>query len=89
MKFEEAMEKLQEIVHHLEAGNLPLEESLQKFEEGIKLIDFCEKKLNEVEKKIQVLTKEDGKFKLEEWQEKEKKPNSLPSEDQEEKNLLF
>jgi len=89
VKFEEAMEKLQEIVHHLEAGNLPLEESLQKFEEGIKLIDFCEKKLDEVEKKIQVLTKEDGKFKLEEWQEKEKKPNSLPLEDQEERDLLF
>jgi len=89
VKFEEAMEKLQEIVHHLEAGNLPLEESLQKFEEGIKLIDFCEKKLDEVEKKIQVLTKEDGKFKLEEWQEKEKKPNSLPSEDEEGRNLLF
>ena len=89
MKFEEAMEKLQEIVHHLEAGNLPLEESLQKFEEGIKLIDFCEKKLDEVEKKIQVLTKEDGKFKLEEWPEKEKEPNSLPSEDEEERNLLF
>jgi len=89
VKFEEAMEKLQEIVHHLEAGNLPLEESLQKFEEGIKLIDFCEKKLDEVEKKIQVLTKEDGKFKLEKWQEKEKKSNSLPSEDEEERNLLF
>jgi len=89
VKFEEAMEKLQEIVHHLEAGNLPLEESLQKFEEGMKLIDFCEKKLNEVEKKIQVLIKEGDRFKLKDWQEKEEKPDSSESKNQEKGSLLF
>jgi len=83
------MEKIQEIAHHLEAGSLPLEESLQKFEEGMKLIDFCEKKLNEVDKKIQVLVKEGDRFKLKDWQEKEEKLNSPQSENQEKRSLLF
>lgn len=69
MKFEEAMEKLQKITQELEQESLPLEESLQKFEEGMKLISFCEEKLEEVEKKIQILVKEGNSLKLKEWKE--------------------
>ena len=69
MKFEEAMEKLQKITQELEQENLPLEESLQKFEEGMKLASFCEKKLEEVEKKIQILVKEGNTLRLKEWKE--------------------
>ncbi len=69
MKFEEAMEKLQKITQELEQENLPLEESLQKFEEGMKLASFCEKKLEEVEKKIQILVKEGDTLRLKEWKE--------------------
>ena len=43
--FEMAMEKLQRIVDELETGNLPLEEARKKFEEGIKLTQFCSAKL--------------------------------------------
>jgi len=69
VKFEEAMEKLQKITQELEQENLPLEESLQKFEEGMKLASFCEKKLEEVEKKIQILVKEGDTLRLKEWKE--------------------
>lgn len=59
MKFETAMERLEKIVEDLEEGGLPLEQSLDKFEEGIKLSRFCSKKLREAEKKIEILTKTD------------------------------
>ncbi len=76
MKFEEAMEKLEGIIHQLEEGNLPLEESLKKFEEGMKLIHFCEEKLEEVEKRVNILMKDQDEFKLESWQ-----PTSEEGED--------
>jgi len=69
LKFEEAMEKLQKITQELEGEDLPLEEALQKFEEGMKLVSFCERKLEEAEKKIQVLTREENTLKLKDWKE--------------------
>ncbi|MDY6880992.1 MAG: exodeoxyribonuclease VII small subunit [Desulfatiglans sp.] len=59
-KFEEAMQRLEEIVGGLESGELSLEESLKVFEEGMKLVKFCADKLEEVEKKVAVLVKESG-----------------------------
>lgn len=47
MTFEETLEKLNKIVSELESGNLPLEESLEKFKEGIALSGECKKKLEE------------------------------------------
>ena len=62
-KFEEAMKRLEEIVHDLESGDLPLEESLKVFEEGMDLINLCSEKLEEVEQKVTKLVKEsDGKY---------------------------
>ena len=54
--FEEAMEKLENIVKELESGDLALEKAMQRFEEGIKLSKFCTDKLDETEKKITLLT---------------------------------
>lgn len=68
MNFEEAIEKLEKITQDLEEGNLSLEESLKKFEEGMRLVNFCEQKLEEVEKRVKLLMKENGKLKLESWQ---------------------
>jgi exodeoxyribonuclease VII small subunit len=56
IKFEDALSRLEMIVNDLEKGGLTLEESLKEFEEGIKLSDYCVKKLEEVEKKIEVLS---------------------------------
>lgn len=58
--FEGAMKKLEEIVHDLETGDLPLEESLKKFEEGVRLSQACFRKLDEAEKKIELLVKGEG-----------------------------
>jgi len=58
MKFEEAMKRLEEIVQALDSGELPLEDSLKIFEEGMKLVGFCTTKLDEAEKKVCLLIKE-------------------------------
>ena len=62
-KFEDAMKRLEDIVEDLENGELPLEDSLKAFEEGMKLLTFCSDKLDEVEKRVAVLVKEsDGRY---------------------------
>ena len=53
--FEEALKRLEEVVKRLEQGDLPLEELLSLFEEGIRLSRFCAQKLDEVEKRIEIL----------------------------------
>jgi len=58
MTFEKAMKKLEEIVQELEAGELTLEDSLKKYEEGVKLSTYCSSKLDETEKKITLLLKD-------------------------------
>ena len=60
--FEENMEKLENIVTELENGNLNLDESIKKFEEGINLSKECNKILEDAEKKITVLLEKDGKI---------------------------
>ena len=62
-KFEEAMKRLEDIVEDLEGGELPLEDSLKTFEEGMRLLTFCSNKLDEVEKRVTVLVKEsEGRY---------------------------
>ncbi|MBI1870125.1 MAG: exodeoxyribonuclease VII small subunit [Chlamydiae bacterium] len=57
------MEKLESIVALLESDEVNLDEALKRYEEGIKLIRFCTKKLEEAEKKIEILAKnEEGKI---------------------------
>jgi exodeoxyribonuclease VII small subunit len=53
--FEQSMKKLEQIVHDLESGDLPLEEAIKKFEEGVALSRQCSEKLDETEKKITLL----------------------------------
>lgn len=62
LKFEEALERLEEIVEKLESGGLTLDESLEKFSEGVKLVKFCNKELNKAEKKIELVLREDDGF---------------------------
>ena len=65
--FEEQMENLEKIVAELENGNLNLDESVNKFEEGIKISKECNKILEEAEKKITILINNDGETKEEEF----------------------
>ncbi|MCI0529851.1 MAG: exodeoxyribonuclease VII small subunit [Nitrospira sp.] len=72
MKFEEALQKLEEIVEQLERGNLPLDKSLEIFEEGIKLSRLCTKQLEEAEQRVElVLGIKDGKPEMAPFQVKE------------------
>ena len=59
--FEEQITELEKIVEELEKGNLSLDDSVAKFEEGIKLSKKCNKILEEAEKKITILVNQDGK----------------------------
>ena len=64
LKFEDAMNRLEEIVQDMEEGDLSLEDSLKTFEEGMKLIKYSSNKLEEIEKKVTLLVKtNDGKHK--------------------------
>jgi len=88
MKFEDAMEKLEKIVAELEEGGLPLEKSLKKFEEGIKLSRFCSKKLKEAERKIELLTKTaEGEPETKPFDTQDLKDE--PDTERNEKDLLF
>ena len=58
--FEECLARLEQIVSALEAGNLPLEESLKVFEEGIALARHCSRYLEDAERRIEVLVKDEA-----------------------------
>lgn len=61
MKFEEGLKKLEEIVRVLDGGNIPLDEALQLFKEGLLLSGELAKRLDDIEKKVDILIKkEDG-----------------------------
>jgi exodeoxyribonuclease VII small subunit len=59
-KFEEALQKLEAIVAKMEEGDLPLEEALKAFEEGVRLAKFCTSKLDEAERKVEKLIRDQG-----------------------------
>ena len=54
-QFEDALKKLQQIVDRLEKGDMPLEEAMESFTEGIGLAQLCHRKLEEAEEKVRVL----------------------------------
>jgi len=71
MKFEEALERLESIVRNLEEGELTLEESLAAFEEGIGLYRFCAGKLDDAERKVDILLKDQEGFRIQSFLKKE------------------
>ena len=56
--FEASLEALEGIVHQLEGGDLPLEKSLELFEDGIRLSRQCQERLNQAERRIEVLLRD-------------------------------
>jgi exodeoxyribonuclease VII small subunit len=60
-QYEDVVTRLQRIVETLEAGDLPLEESLERFSEGVRLVKQGEKLLSEAEQRVEQLLSEDGK----------------------------
>lgn len=60
--FEAAMEQLETIVEKLEEGDVPLEKAISYFQEGMKLSKICHDKLQQVEKQMDQILREDGEF---------------------------
>ena len=60
--FEQALERLDVIVKEMEEGSLSLETMMAHFEEGMETVKFCTDKLNEVEKKIELLVDKNGEL---------------------------
>ncbi|MDE0146238.1 MAG: exodeoxyribonuclease VII small subunit [Nitrospira sp.] len=66
LKFEDALARLETIVTELEKGDLPLNDSLKMFEEGIKLSKTCLKMLDDAERKVEIMVQDkDGKKRVE------------------------
>jgi exodeoxyribonuclease VII small subunit len=64
--FEDSIKQLEKIVEQLEKGDLPLEDSVKLFEEGVRLSSACKQELDEAEGKVQLLVKQrDGSMKAE------------------------
>lgn len=64
-KFEDCLQRLEKIVHELEQGEVPLERSLQLFEEGMQLSASCRKEIEAAEGKVEILLKQNGKLQAE------------------------
>lgn len=69
--FEEQIEELENIIKELEAGKLNLDESVEKFEEGMKISKECSKMLESAERKITILLNKDGNVEEEDFEAKE------------------
>jgi len=63
-KFEKALEKLESIVKAMESGEMTLDESLKAFQEGIELSRFCMNKLDEAERKVDMLLQEGDEVRI-------------------------
>jgi len=76
--FESALNRLEEITRELEEGDLSLENSLKKFDEGIKLAEYCNTKLTEAKTRVDILLKKDGTLTAEPFDEAESGDTELP-----------
>lgn len=99
--FEEALKRLEEIVSRLETSEVPLEETLNLFQEGMELVNFCNQKLEEVKHKVEMVVRTKEGFTLKPFGELESKnveednqdifDDEIKEDDEEEDNeeLLF
>jgi len=62
LPFETSLEELEKVVKELEAGDLPLERSLELFEKGMSLSEICRKQLEEAETRVEMLIRKEGKI---------------------------
>ena len=60
--FEASLDELEKVVKELEAGDLPLERSIELFERGMSLSDACRKQLEEAETRVEMLVRKEGKI---------------------------
>lgn len=71
ISFEKALGRLETIVEEMEGGTLSLEDMMSRFEEGQGLVKVCSSKLNQVERRIEILVKEGEKVSVEPFEERD------------------
>ena len=70
LQFEDALERLEVLVEEMESGDLPLEETIARFEEGQKLLRTCGELLDRAEQRVKtILRRADGTLETEDWEE--------------------
>jgi len=70
-KFEEALQELEKIVARLDSGELSLDQMLSEFEQGISLVRSCKQFLDQAQKKVEILLKDEGKLEIKEMEGEE------------------
>ncbi len=80
--FESSLDRLESIVDAMEDGSLSLEKMMAHFEEGQKLIGFCSKKLNEIERKIDILAKKGDEVIVKKFDADEEEDDANGKEDE-------
>ena len=70
-KFEDALEKLENIVREMETGEMPLDSALKSFEEGVRLIRFCSAKLDETQRRVSELTEKENALHVKDFQDED------------------
>lgn len=82
LKFEEALARIEKIVEELEAGTLSLDDSLSRYEEGVKALQKCYAMLRDAEKKVEILLKgEDGSMKTAPFEQESESASTEKSKD--------
>ncbi len=76
--FENGLSKLEQITEELETGDLSLEKSLKKFDEGISLVQFCNKTLTDARAKVELLLDQQGEMKKIPFEELDDGDQGLP-----------
>ncbi len=69
--FEQSLTQLEAVVERMEQGDLPIEEALKAFEEGVKLTRECQDILQQTEQKVQILVEQQGELKARPFQEEQ------------------
>jgi exodeoxyribonuclease VII small subunit len=75
-KFEDSLQRLEKIVDELEKGNVPLEQALKLFEEGMQLSAACRQELEQAEGKVEILLKQNGKLQPEPYDSSSEKASA-------------
>jgi exodeoxyribonuclease VII small subunit len=70
-KFEDALEKLENIVREMETGEMPLDSALKSFEEGIRLIRFCSAKLEDTQRRVEQLLGKENSLQMKNFQDED------------------
>jgi exodeoxyribonuclease VII small subunit len=88
--FEASLTALEKIVRELERGDLPLEESLKLFEQGVKLSRECQERLNQAERRVEVLLRDpDGRPVLRAFEDEEQSLGVTAESEAEEDESVF